>query len=516
MQYRILIAAVAFVSVIVGYFMSTLAPERYEATATLFLSSATVSGEGSGDISGRVQQETSLLASRSVLAKAAEDLGAGFSQTRLSDDVTFAPDAVGGTIDVTAKAGNPAAAADIANAVVGAYQTISRANAIAQVDQAEDALSRQMEQLRAKAEDLREDAPGEGQRQQSAIVEAEILELQSRLSDMRTNAAIFGSGVSNVEQAVAPVQPSSPKPARNAALAGALGIAAATVFAYWRAGALALSKLDPSNVLSAPLLAQIPMFRRSSGGTSRNPLFDAEAAEAYQFLLSSFEYAVAHTGARSVLVTSPLEGDGKSLTSLHLARALAVQGSDVTLVDTDIRARGLTTMLKADGHKGLVDLAEGHSIDDVVRRYRISGSVYLSVIPSGESPPQPTGLLSTGRYRKALTEIISANELTIVDGGPLLTVADASAVATQVDGVLLVLRSGLDPDDLLAVQERLRLISTPLIGYVVNQVTDAGPVSHVYGRKKPSRMRRFLSTQRRVEMPSPSFSTEAGDSRGPT
>jgi Mrp family chromosome partitioning ATPase len=326
--------------------------------------------------------------------------------------------------------------------------------------------------------------------------QAQLLDLQSSVSQMAADAALYGSGVADVEQAVAPAEPSSPKPSRDAALGGVLARAAASAGAYWRAGTIALSHVDSTAVLGAPLLAQIPAFRRSTDGPVSNPLFDAEATEAYQFLLSSFEYALAQSGARSVLITSALPGDGKSLTALHLARALTVQGNDVVLVDSDIRTRGLTRLLRADDEPGLSGMADGLDLHNAVRRYRIVESTYLPFVPAGESPEQATGLLATGRYRRAITEILSSSELTIVDGSALLAVADASAVATQVDGVLLVLRADASSDDLLRVQERLRLISTPLIGYVVNRVADDASSSPPHGTSETNRVRRLLNSPR--------------------
>jgi capsular exopolysaccharide synthesis family protein len=192
-------------------------------------------------------------------------------------------------------------------------------------------------------------------------------------------------------------------------------------------------------------------------------------------------------------VTSASPGDGKSLTALHLARALAVQGRGVILVDSDIRARGLTTLLNASGQKGLASLADGEDLNEVIRRYRISPSVRLSVVPAGPTPQQPTGLMATADYRDAIAKIIADNELTIIDGGPLLKVADASAIATQVDGILLVLDASTANEDLLKVRDRLRLVSTRLIGYIVNRVPERESTSHRYARGESRRARRFRS-----------------------
>lgn len=498
-RYRYVIAAVVVAAVVLGYLGSSARHATYEATNTIFLSESAIFGDdGSVDPSRKVQQEASRLESRSVFQRAAKSLGGELTRERLIKQITIEPDTTTGIIEVTGNAGDPQTAADIANSVTQAYEDLSRQSVQDQVSGASEVLSKQADQLSARVEELQNqvDARPSDTAAQGRLeaVQSQLLDLQSRISAMTADAALYGSGVSDVEKAVAPLEPTSPKPKRDAALAGLLALALASATAYWRAGSAARARIDTSELLGAPLLAQIPEFRRSSGGTAGDPLFDPEAAEAYQFLLSSFEYAIAKTGARSILVTSVSPGDGKSLTALHLARALAIQGREVVLVDSDIRAHGLTTLLRADGHSGLVSMADGEDLEGVVRRYRISNAVQLAVVPAGRTPSQPTGLLATARYRNAITRITTVNDLSIIDGSPLLTVADASAVAMQVDAILLVIDTETADDELVKVSERLRLISTPLLGYVVNRVPHGAQVSSAYGRPESTRIRRLFGS----------------------
>jgi Mrp family chromosome partitioning ATPase len=320
----------------------------------------------------------------------------------------------------------------------------------------------------------------------------ELLAVENSARTLSIEAS--STGIDFVEEARTPEEPLQPKPARNAALGGAVGLVLAAALADLLSRRRRRRRLDPSTVLGAPLLARIPNLSRS-GGRTADPLFDIDAAEAYQFLLASFEYAMARTHATSILVTSPSSGDGKSMTALQLARAVAMQGRNVTLVDADIRAGGLTSLLNAEEHPGLVSLANGAALDEVVRLYRISHGVRLRVIHMGQPPQSPTGLLTTDAYREAISTIMASTDLTIIDGGPLLTVADASALAMQVSGILLVLDAETGEDDLLAVQQHLRLIPTPLLGYVVNRSPEvrAAPYASGSGHSRAVRVNRSVA-----------------------
>jgi Mrp family chromosome partitioning ATPase len=391
---------------------------------------------------------------------------------------------VAGVIEVTARAETGERAAAIANAVVSAYERANRDAAEEHLERARAAFEQQEETLRQRIQELDDQVEGDKPppmiAQQREVLQSQISDLNARSIDLAANVALYGSGLEQIERAATPDQPSGPKPVRDAALAGIVGFLAASALAYWHAGYVESHKLDAARILGAPLLAEIPEFEPPAD-ERMNELLDIEAAEAYQFLLASFEYAVARSDARSVLVTSARPGDGKTLTSLQLARALAIQGRSVCLVDADIRERGLSALLRAQDQPGLVSLAEGADLDDVTRRYRVSEQVRLTFVPAGDPGSQPTGLLGTNRYREAISKIISDNELTIIDSGPLLTIADAWAISALVSGIVLVLDVDASREDLVKLGNRIRLIPTVVLGIVVNRVPDASTPPYPYG-----------------------------------
>ena len=478
-RYAVLLAVVAATAL--GFVGSSLLSPVYTGVANVYLTEQ----EDAFNPDRPVQEAASRIASRSVLRRAARTLD-GVDRRTLEDAIDVTADTGVGLVAVSAESGDAEQSAAIANAVTQAYQQQTTEAVQARLDEVDDlvssqqsALVQQIERAQRRVQQNPNDA--QAQRELDAL-QGQLLAIQTRIGEVVADTAVFGTGIDEIESAVVPDEPTRPRPVQNAAIVGFAGLVCATAIAYWRMVQAARARTDPAVVLGAPLLAQIPEFKQSVDGRESDPLFDYDAVEAYQFLLSSFEFAVNQTGARSILVTSPSPGDGKSLTALHLARALATQGRQVTLVDTDIRARGLTAMLNAEHLPGLVALAEGELVDTVTRRYRISPTVRLSFVPAGRALHQPTGLLATSRYREAISKITQHNELTIVDGGPLLTVADALAIATQVEGILLVIDARTSQADLEQVRQRLRLVSTPSLGFVVNRVQRRTPVPSSYAQ----------------------------------
>lgn len=486
-RYRAMIIAVTIAATLFGYLLSMRRTPVYEATTSIVLSDDSAFGDSDGDPSRRAQQEANRLASRSVFTAAAETLGGGVSLRGLQDRVETSVNADVGVLEITATGDAPQAAADAANAVANAYEAESVREVSEDAERITSVLTEQSEALASEIQEL--NRPGSGQNDplvegRIQALESQQLSLQTRISEVTAQAAIYGSGIDDIERAVPPAAPTSPRPVREAAVAGIVGLGLAYAIAYWRETTDPDAQLDPGSILGAPLLARIPTFERPAGQPDATPL-DTRAAEIYQFLLSSFEFALAHTSARAVLITSAHQGDGKSLTSLHLARALALQGQEVVLLDADIRTRGLSEMLRASEAPGLADLAGGQDVHNVVRDFRVSPASVLPFVPAGQLHGSAAGLLATEQYRSAISRVVQNHKLTLIDSAPLLEVADPSAVANQVDAMIVVLDARTSVKDLRRVRDRLDLTSTPLIGYVLNRVSDADAPRGAYGKEQP-------------------------------
>ncbi|MDE2561275.1 MAG: polysaccharide biosynthesis tyrosine autokinase [Sphingomonadales bacterium] len=264
--------------------------------------------------------------------------------------------------------------------------------------------------------------------------------LLQRYKELNAAAGITNSNISIIDQADPPSEPSSPKLARNLALALLGGIALAGVALFLR------TQFDdkvrvPEDVeakLGMPLLGIIP---RTTEGDPLEALADPKSAisEGYNSLRGSLMYSTAHGLPRTLLVTSSQASEGKTTTSFAIASGLARLGRSVLLIDVDLRRPSLHKALGFDNKHGLSSLLTNQ--DTIEAAIRASGYDNLSVITSGPIPPSPTELLSSQRMEQLLDQLSERFDSVILDSSPVLGLADAPLMAALVDGVVMVIES---------------------------------------------------------------------------
>jgi capsular exopolysaccharide synthesis family protein len=490
--------AVLLITVLVGalgYATAAQQTPTYDAGARLFLSDP---GRTPGlddrfinqvDPDEYVPQTAARAASRAVFLAAQASLEDPPTVGELIDSVVFRPNSVDLSITITATAIDPEQAAAVANAMATAFmdlnleaERLAAGRAVAELERQRSDFGLQLERLE---EQLAADPQNLAVSSQVQNLSLRLIDLDRLISTVRIEAELRGDGVDVFEAAEPPVAPARPQIRRQAVAFALLGFIAASIWAYWYAGRSqrALSRTDPELVLGVPLLGEIPLYRVNSqdplGGLLR---IDPAAAEAYEFVLSSVEFALEEAGGRSLLVTSTLPGDGKTTTALQLAIAASRDRRRVVLVDADIRARGLTQVLGAENRTGLSDLA---ALDlqpaDVMRRYRFSEQSQIPVVTAGQRRGDPASLLRTSSFRRAMAGISEAAQLVIVDTSPLLAVADATIVAAAADGMVIVVSHGTLMSELQKVRERLKFVSTPLLGYIYNRSDASTAAAYGYG-----------------------------------
>lgn len=511
-RFRYVLAVVTVLCGVAGYVLSASQPTTYEATASVVLTDPSEGGIfGTAtriDAERYLQQQANRASASDVFARAAALLEGAASAAAVERRVDIDADLDVGELTVSASGSDSEAVAATANAVARAYEQVRREGALGEVEAANAVIQEQVTRLREQSNELDQVLASNPDDAVAAsrleTVQAELFALQTRMSELAANAAVFGAGIEMIEEATAPSAPSSPQPLRDALLLAILGLGVASAVAYWRAGSFKVveTRVDAGDVLDVQLLGEVPRFPRSAGGNGAGMILSREAAEAYEFLLSSIDFSLSEIGGTSILVTSAAPGDGKTSTALNLAIASARQERGVVLVDTDVRARGLTSLLHSQSRKGLVEIARGASLAECTRQYRVSEGVQISMVPAGEPPDEPTGLLRAPEFRRAIARIKEASELAIFDSAPLLSVADATVVAAQVDAIVIVVDSRTPVEELQWVRERLAFISTPVLGYVYNRApsgrgTRYGRYGYGYGAadadRRPGMLRRLLS-----------------------
>lgn len=498
-RYRWMLVAAAVAAGVAAYGLSLLQPTRYSATAEMILAdprSTSVFNTQNYwyDPDRHVRTQAQLVESTPVLLRVAEMTGGALDVEELRNRVRVRAIRDLDLITIDAKDPTAEGARQLADAVAAAYQAQVRAEvernaaaSIAEITESKTAIDAQITALESAIAANPNNISLQSERDAAV---AQSVSLDSRIRQISVDAALYGSGVLLVEPARLPTHPSQPVPVRNAALGAILGILIGGGYAWWlgERRRVASSRHDPASILGAPLLGVIPHLE-SVGATTKVPTISeptSVAAEAYHFVASSLEHSIDAEGASVILVTSPTPSDGKTVTAFNVAVAIARGGRSVLLVDADERARGLTRWNRLDDARGLTDLGNGITVDQVRKGMRGDG-LALSLIPAGTRIEQGAGFFRSVEFRRTMTALRDAADVVVIDSPPILAVADALAVAGRADGVVLVITQGAPFQAIEDTRDRLAVVGTPLLGYVFNRARTRGKSAgygYGYGREE--------------------------------
>jgi capsular exopolysaccharide synthesis family protein len=339
----------------------------------------------------------------------------------------------------------------------------------------------------------------------SKQVSASILTRQKQTDVSRD---VQASNVHVIDPAIVPEEPVAPRPVRDVGLALLLGFGCAIAAAFLR-DYLDTSVGRPIDVrrLGVPLLGVIP---ETSTGKEKLLLTNGHRkeafAEGYRVLRTAL-HSTAADGGQVLLLTSSLAGEGKSLTSVNLALALASAESRVLLVDADLRRPVLSTLLGTRRTPGLSEVLTGVAgAEQAVQRVP---RTRLDLLPSGTPVRRnPADLLATTALRSLLTSLRARYDYIILDTPPGGAIADALILSPLADGVLVVARSGkVTKTALVQVLERLVNARAFVLGVVLNRAQpeldqyDYGPAFTHEGFADEGRLRLPHATRGRGPHP---------------
>jgi capsular exopolysaccharide synthesis family protein len=169
---------------------------------------------------------------------------------------------------------------------------------------------------------------------------------------------------------------------------------------------------------------------------------------------------------QTILISSAIPAEGKTMVALNLAYALAQHhGCRVLLIDADLRSPRIHSLLGAPAAPGLADYLQDTATDfEVLQRGSEDG---LCFIPAGNHVKHPSELISSGRMRQFLDRLKPAFDWIIIDSPPAIPVADASVLGGLVDGVLFVVRANSTPSE-ASIKGCKELRDAHMIGIVLN------------------------------------------------
>jgi polysaccharide biosynthesis transport protein len=379
-------------------------------------------------------------------------------------------------VAVTGESSDPQLAAVAADKYSAAFISLRKEQQVDQLDRAISAVTTSLKVMTTETEKTSSD----------------YILLQQRLHDLQILKSTADGGFRVIVPAEVPTSPYSPKPLRSAAIGLALGLFVGLGLAFL------LEVLDTSvrtdedvaELLGQPVLARIPRISRrlldeSALVTITDP--DGVSAEAFRMLRANLAYMSVDGEVRSVMLTSCLQGEGKSVTLANLAVALALGGRKVIVMDADLRRprmhkyfglaneRGVSTVVT-----GQTELSDSLQAVSVVPASGDNGGLLgawaagsdaklrLYVLTSGPSTPNPGEIVSSRSIGDVIEALLAQADIVLIDSPAMLAVGDTPALADKVEGLLFL----VEPDvvqkhTLVRAREQLDKLPCKLLGVIV-------------------------------------------------
>ena len=488
-----IVALATLVCAGVAIAISLRSPKEYEASARLLFRnpgfSSALFGSSAFEPSLDPARESStnllLVRSREVAAAVRRQLGLSRSPGDLLDQVEVEEKTNADVVDIRVKDEDPRLAARIADQFADQYVLFRQRADRRKIADAERLIRTRLASL----------SPG---------ASAERGRLRDALQKLIALEAVQTGNAEVIDRPEVPTVAASPQPKRNTAVAAVVGLALGLLVAFL------LDILDRrvksaeefEELYRVPTLATVP---QSTFSARRHPEVGA-AFEPFRILYSSLGFLSVSGPIRTVMVTSAIGEEGKTSLAVNLARAVALAGRTVVLVEADLRRPAFRSHFGAEGGpEGLTNALVGHHaphelveylpLTELSSREEARSPVsqafdrrgLVGVLRSGPIPPNSAELLGSQRMADAVRELAADHDLVIIDAPPLLPVSDSQVLLGHdfVDACLVAARVYRTTRDQArrsrAILDQARV---ERIGLVVTGLRER-PGTYDYGRPRP-------------------------------
>lgn len=206
--------------------------------------------------------------------------------------------------------------------------------------------------------------------------------------------------------------------------------------------------------------------------------------EAYKLLRTNLIFSMSDEDKCKIVgITSALRGEGKSTTAINLAYSLAEAKKNTLLIEADMRLPLVQKVLRFDNTVGLSNVLAGlDKLENAVQRKVFLEN--LSVLPSGEIPPNPSELLSSVKMKKILSLLAEEYDYIIIDLPPVSAVSDGLAISNLLNGMLIVVRPDYcDQHALAETIRQMEFLKVKILGFVMNCKGKQKKKNRQYGYK---------------------------------
>lgn len=315
----------------------------------------------------------------------------------------------------------------------------------------------------------------------------------ARFKETSAQEGLEKSDARVISRATIPNSPSYPNKSLNLALGLALAMGAglgSAIIAEALASGFATAE-DIERKLDMPFLGSIPTLASTLDtpkllSATRAPVdFVVERplssfAEAFRGLRASVMFSRVGEPVKVIAITSSLPGEGKTTTSLALARTLAIAGANVIVVDCDLRQRGVNRILASEPQIGLLEVLNGTStLEQATVRDEATGAM---ILPLAKSAYTPKDVFGTEAMRRLIAGLRESYDFVVFDTAPVLPIADTRVLAPSADVVVMLTRWRKTPRK--AVEAALRLLRSVdayVGGVALTQVDLKAQAKYGYG-----------------------------------